>query len=405
MQQRESAKKAAATAAVAVVAGANGRHCSNPLLLQIQDRHPNKTGSKNDTFAPTNTTSMGSFPNMKLSNHQLQQTVITSTATWLDRANAILSGAASNRLAQTINSPVLNKKNNNNSLNLPQASGGQQIEVENQMKEVQQLIHEGPLIKQNSEGLPRLLEGTASPAVNHNVNDNNNSSSTAATMAKRSLQPSSATYSGQMNVPSSSSSQLGPGTSKRKVSDDQSKVLTSHRQHHLTTLLSSSQTGSSYQRQIPVQSSSFQHNPTQALSSPPNLSSGINNAVAKNIGVVTTGKYPTNVTSTLPNGNNQYYNANANSNSDNSPSSKLEVKRARKATTTPSVVRISSQNSTFNSKPPTNSNNHGFNTHTNQQDPSVSSKEAEDAATLMGFLTSVRAAAESNAATSTNTSN
>ena len=182
--------------------------------------------------------------------------------------------------------------------------------------------------------------------------------------------------------------------------------MTSHRQHHLTTLISSSQTsqtGSSYPPQIPVQSSSFQSNPTQALSSPPNLSSGMNNTVAKNIGVISNGKYAPNVTNSLANGNTQYYNAN--SNPDNSPPSKIEVKRARKATSTPSVVLLSSQNSTFISKPPTNFNNHGFNTHANQQDPSVSSKEAEDAATLMGFLTSVRAAAELSAATSTNTSN
>ena len=129
----------------------------------------------------------------------------------------------------------------------------------------------------------------------------------------------------------------------------------------------------------------------------------MNNAVAKNIGVITNGKYVPNVTNTLANGNTQYYNAN--SNPDNSPPSKIEVKSARKATSTPPVVLLSSQYSTFIYKLPTNFNNHGFNTHTNQQDPSVSSKEAKDAATLMRFLTSVRAAAELSAATSTNTSN
>lgn len=90
MQQRESAKKAAAAAVVA------GKH--QPSSGNATQHH------------------------MEVHTHAS----VTKTASWLDRASTLLS----NRGA----------------------------EVENQIKEVQALIHEGVVVQRTSAGLPRLLE-------------------------------------------------------------------------------------------------------------------------------------------------------------------------------------------------------------------------------------------------------
>jgi hypothetical protein len=72
---------------------------------------------------------------------------VTQTASWLDRANAILKGTKGDN--QEVMAQVQ-----------PYAQALESIpssEIENQMKAVQQLIYEGPLIQQTTAGLPQLL--------------------------------------------------------------------------------------------------------------------------------------------------------------------------------------------------------------------------------------------------------
>lgn len=68
------------------------------------------------------------------------QHIVAQTATWLDRANSVLAASASNVTSAT-------------------TTGS--IEVENQMKEVQQLIYEGPSIQKSSAGLTHLIQSAA----------------------------------------------------------------------------------------------------------------------------------------------------------------------------------------------------------------------------------------------------
>lgn len=146
MQQRESAKKAAASAAAAAAA-ATGRthlhgHVAHPSAA------PAVCGSPQVLTAP-------SHP----SGHQMKQTAVTRTASWLDRANAILSG--NNEGAQATHPhpvPCIVAPGQNHAQavrSLPQK------EIEDQMKEVQRLIHEGPIIQQTTAGLPHLLDQKA----------------------------------------------------------------------------------------------------------------------------------------------------------------------------------------------------------------------------------------------------
>ena len=137
MQQRESAKKAAASAAAAVAA-ATGRSQMHghipPAPTGVSNPHP-----------------QGIAPHP--GSHQVDQAAVARTATWLDRANAILS--AKNDASQAV--PIRTAVPSTHS----QAAGVESLpsqEIENQMKEVQRLIHEGPIIQQTTAGIPHLLE-------------------------------------------------------------------------------------------------------------------------------------------------------------------------------------------------------------------------------------------------------
>jgi len=127
MQQRESAKKAAAN-----VATGNGR---NHAMIQGV---PVALLSSADQGASSNGSHVG-------------QSVVTQAASWLDRANAILKGG------QIHNFPI------GASLESTEQTAGESIdslpnsEIENQMKEVQRLIYEGPQIQRTTAGLPNLL--------------------------------------------------------------------------------------------------------------------------------------------------------------------------------------------------------------------------------------------------------
>jgi hypothetical protein len=129
VQQREAAKKQAASAAAATAAAMSGRI---PLL------------------APTPTPTLSTLPHaafLSTVNPIGQSAVIAQTASWLDRANAILSNKQAISEEQKI-----------------QARNGKTVQKE--MEEVQRLIYEGPIIQKTSKGLTKLLEGAPADATN-----------------------------------------------------------------------------------------------------------------------------------------------------------------------------------------------------------------------------------------------
>ena len=134
MQQRESAKKAAASVAAATVT--SGR--SHGFVTQ----------------GTMNVDGPGVSPAAGLSGPAPRANVVTQTASWLDRASTILKETGD----QTgVSVPCTNQKF---SLTPEQAQALQSLpknEIEKQMKEVERLIHEGPLIQQTSAGLPLVL--------------------------------------------------------------------------------------------------------------------------------------------------------------------------------------------------------------------------------------------------------
>jgi len=119
MQQRESAKKAAASAATAAV-----------------------SAGRSHGFSPTG--DAGQYGGIV----GAPQNVVTRTASWLDRASTILkeTGGSSHSSRNVRGSTTPLPKN----------------EIECQMKEVQRLIHEGPLIQQTSAGIPQILDKSSS---------------------------------------------------------------------------------------------------------------------------------------------------------------------------------------------------------------------------------------------------
>lgn len=135
MQQRESAKKAAASAA----AFAAGR-------------------------APV--TSGGTVPSLRTSGsssslqQHVQQSVVARTASWLDRANSILQG--NEVLAASASAPELGV---DSGFPLPKS------EIMNQMEEVQRLIHEGPIIQQTTAGIAGVLDQEFPQAVQSSSED------------------------------------------------------------------------------------------------------------------------------------------------------------------------------------------------------------------------------------------
>lgn len=135
MQQRESAKKAAASAAAAAAAAATGRN-------HLSTNSGNAQVSNSVAVIPTNQS----------------QTLVTKTASWLERANAILS--AGHSITGIPESQHLSSSGQDHA---EAVKAIPQHELEDQMKEVQRLIHEGPIIQQNTAGLPHLLEQASQP--------------------------------------------------------------------------------------------------------------------------------------------------------------------------------------------------------------------------------------------------
>lgn len=138
MQQRESAKKAAASAAAA--------NAASRATITVQGVPVSMLGVNSQ-----NTT-----------DSQLQQSAVTQAATWLDRANVILMG---NSPSHNYQEKRMDETRSSNS--------SMEDSLEHQMKEVQRLIYEGPMIQQTTAGLPNLLLRTAVPTdKKHHVDDN-----------------------------------------------------------------------------------------------------------------------------------------------------------------------------------------------------------------------------------------
>jgi hypothetical protein len=130
MQQRESAKKAAASAAAAAAVAHR----------QYDVVYP----------APGMPSTSGHGP--QDNPQQVKDTLVARTASWLERANAVLSTGDEPANPSTLNG----SRDHAQAVKLlpPQ-------EIEDQMKEVQRLIHEGPIIQQTTAGLPDLLHSNA----------------------------------------------------------------------------------------------------------------------------------------------------------------------------------------------------------------------------------------------------
>jgi hypothetical protein len=129
MQQRESAKKAAASAAAVNASPQDGRlHLvQGGPVLALLDTHGVQVPAGNN----------------------IQQTVVTQAASWLDRANAILAGSKPSNGVLEPTSSSSRERQSSDSI----ASN----EIESQMQEVRRLIYEGPIIQQTAAGLPHLL--------------------------------------------------------------------------------------------------------------------------------------------------------------------------------------------------------------------------------------------------------
>lgn len=129
MQQREAAKKAAASAAAATAAASCRTHFHAP------------PSNQSATVSATHTVAIP------------QETIVAQTASWLDRANAIL---ASGGEGEPI--PRQQLMTDGISGHAQAVSSEPARAIENEMIEVQRLIHEGPIIQQTTAGLPRLLD-------------------------------------------------------------------------------------------------------------------------------------------------------------------------------------------------------------------------------------------------------
>jgi len=131
MQQRESAKKAAASAAAANPPG-QGR--GQALVQGVPLAILGGSGADVHSMPPTG--------------DRLQQNAVAQAASWLDRANAILKGSKASVSAATAGESTRNPEYGAQSFDSMPSN-----EIENQMKEVQRLIYEGPIIKQTTAGL------------------------------------------------------------------------------------------------------------------------------------------------------------------------------------------------------------------------------------------------------------
>lgn len=201
MQQRESAKKAAASAAAAAAA-ASGR---NHLHAQVAQLPPGGILSASASQQQ---------PVLTSNNQQMKQSAVARTASWLDRANAILASNSSLPSSTGTTEPTHQAQ---------EAQSLPQREVEDEMKEVQRLIHEGPIIQQTSAGFPQLLENSTTAYASCSFPQRNITGAVGTSEGDNPV-----TFSGvpESNISSSASLKSaslpnGSSRNKRKVSQDQ----------------------------------------------------------------------------------------------------------------------------------------------------------------------------------------
>lgn len=200
MQQRESAKKAAASAAAAAAA-ASGR---NHLHAQVAQLPPGGILSASASQQQ---------PVLASNNQQIKQSAVARTASWLDRANAILASNSSLPSSTGTTEPC------------QQAQVGHSLhqrEVEDEMKEVQRLIHEGPIIQQTSAGFPQLLENPTTAYASSSLPQRNNTGAAGSSEGDNPVTFSGVPESSIAGSASLKSASLSNGSSrnKRKVSQD-----------------------------------------------------------------------------------------------------------------------------------------------------------------------------------------
>lgn len=137
MQQRDSAKKAAASAAAATAANRGG--------VTVQGVPVSMLG---------------------VSSQSSSDSLVTQAASWLDRANVILMGNIDNekKTSSAIRGEISTDYSQQQDKDGSTHSSAEDS-LENQMKEVQRLIYEGPVIQQTTAGLPNLLLQTTATAA------------------------------------------------------------------------------------------------------------------------------------------------------------------------------------------------------------------------------------------------
>ena len=144
LQQRESAKKAAASAAAA--------NSINRGAITVQGVPVSMLGASAQNS----------------SDSQLKQSAVTQAATWLDRANVILmenignGNNADSEMRESHSNASSEQKNKDETAS---THSSMEDSLEHQMKEVQRLIYEGPMIQQTTAGLPNLFLRTAVSAA------------------------------------------------------------------------------------------------------------------------------------------------------------------------------------------------------------------------------------------------
>jgi hypothetical protein len=89
------------------------------------------------------------------SDSNVQRTAVTQAASWLDRANAILKGTIASDAVRDYSNHTSTSSSPQPREESTQSSG--EDSLENQMKEVQRLIYEGPAIQQTAAAFPNLL--------------------------------------------------------------------------------------------------------------------------------------------------------------------------------------------------------------------------------------------------------
>ena len=188
MQQRESAKKAAASAAAATAANRGG--------VTVQGVPVSMLG---------------------VSSQSSSDSLVTQAASWLDRANVILMGNIDNetKSSSSIRGEISNDYSRQQHNKDESTHSSAEDSLENQMKEVQRLIYEGPVIQQTTAGLPNLLLQTTPTPTATAATDQTQTSDTIIT-------PSTTSNTGTASITSPSayvSPTLEPADKRLRTTD------------------------------------------------------------------------------------------------------------------------------------------------------------------------------------------